>query len=108
MQGGCGSCAAFTTMSVIETCFKRVTGVFGDYSEQQLVDCAYGSYGANGCNGAPTYSYIQYIADTSLELTHESTYPYLNKEPKLTCPAGLDVYNQGAKVSSGNEADMTR
>ena len=96
-------------MAAIETCLKKAAGGdFGDFSEQQLVDCGYQQNGANGCNGAPTYSYIQYIADTSLELTHESTYPYLNKEPKLTCPAGLDVYNQGAKVRSGNEADMTR
>ena len=60
-----------------------------------------------GCNGAWTYSYLKTSADTGLGLTHESPYPYLNKEPKLTCPAGLDVYNQGAKVSSGNDADMT-
>ena len=39
-------------MALVETCFKKVTGKFGDYSEQQFVDCGYGQYGANGCNGA--------------------------------------------------------
>ena len=93
-------------MAAIETCLKKATGgEFGDFSEQQLVDCGYQQNGANGCNGAPSYSYIQYVADSSMELTHESTYPYLNKEPKLTCPSGLDAYKQGAKVSPGYEGD---
>ena len=87
-------------MAAIETCLKKAAGGdFGDFSEQQLVDCGYQQNGANGCNGAPTYSYIQYIADTSLELTHESTYPYLNTAPKLTCP-NTEPYNTGAKVVS--------
>ena len=61
-----------------------------------------------GCNGAWTYSYLKTTADSGLGLTHESTYPYLNKSPKLTCPSGLEAYNQGAKVSDGgNDADLT-
>merc|ERR1712209_347942 len=76
-QKQCGSCVAFANMAAIETCFKKATGVFGDYSEQQLVDCGYQQNGANGCNGA---------------------YTYKNTNPALTCPA-LDHYNQGAKVS---------
>ena len=85
-------------MAAIETCLKKATGgQFGDFSEQQLVDCGYQQNGANGCNGAPSYSYIKYVADSSLELTHESTYPYLNTAPKLTCPS-TEPYNTGAKV----------
>merc|ERR1719464_2055688 len=99
-QKQCGSCVAFASMAAIETCLKKATGgAFGDFSEQQLVDCGYQQNGANGCNGAPTYSYIQYVADTSLELTHESTYPYLNTAPTLTCPT-TEPYNTGAKVVS--------
>merc|ERR1712154_440935 len=79
-QKQCGSCVAFSNMAAIEVCFKKLTGSAGDYSEQQLVDCGYQQNGANGCNGAWTYS-------------------YLNKEPKLTCPSGLAAYNQGAKVT---------
>merc|ERR1712018_849885 len=62
-QKQCGSCVAFANMAAIETCFKKATGVFGDYSEQQLVDCGYQKNGANGCNGAYTYSYIKTIGD---------------------------------------------
>ena len=58
-----------------------------------------------GCNGAWTYSYLKTTADSAMGLTHESTYPYLNKEPKLTCPSGLAAYKQGAKVSPGYEDD---
>merc|ERR1719245_1670816 len=98
-QKQCGSCVAFSNMAAIEVCFKKLTGSAGDYSEQQLVDCGYQQNGANGCNGAWTYSYLKTTADSGLGLTHESTYPYLNKEPKLTCPSGLAAYNQGAKVT---------
>ena len=60
-----GSCVAFANMAAIETCFKKKTGVFGefsetfagyknhettepgDYSEQQLVDCGYQKNGAS-------------------------------------------------------------
>jgi len=98
-QKMCGSCAAFSNMALVETCFKKVTGVFGDYSEQQLVDCGFGKNGANGCNGAPSHAYVKWVADSKTELTHESLYTYLNTKPKLTCPANLKAYNQGAKVT---------
>ena len=88
------------SMAAVETCFKKAAGgQFGDFSEQQLVDCGYQQNGANGCNGAPTFSYIKYVADSSPELTHESTYPYLNTAPLLTCPT-TEPYNTGAKVVS--------
>ena len=93
----CGSCVAFSTMAAIETCFKKQTGVFGDYSEQQLIDCGYGENGAAGCEGAGLSSYLKLIKNTDLELTHENTYPYLNRNPKLTCPT-VEPYFQGAKV----------
>ena len=38
-QGGCGSSVAFATMALVETCFKKEVGTFGDYSEQHFVDC---------------------------------------------------------------------
>merc|ERR1711970_17644 len=98
-QGDCGSCVAFATMATVETCYKKLTGVFGDYSEQQLVDCGYGQNGANGCQGASAHSYAKWAGDRNDGLAHESQYPYLNTMPNLDCPANLPVYNQGAKVS---------
>jgi len=87
-------------MGAIETCFKKLTGVFGDYSEQQMVDCGYGQFGANGCDGARTYAYLAWAAANKIEFTHESNYPYQSTDSTFQCPANLPVYNQGARVSS--------
>ena len=44
-QKQCGSCAAFATMAVIETCYWQQTGtMYDDLSEQHIVDCANGHY----------------------------------------------------------------
>ena len=85
-QKNCGSCVAFATMAAVETCYKKVTGVFGDYSEQQFVDCGYQKNGANGCDGAAPHAYAKTWGDNKLGLAHESQYPYLNKQPNLYCP----------------------
>jgi len=98
-QKKCGSCVAFSNMAAIETCFKRVSGVFGDYSEQQLIDCGFGENGAKGCDGAWTHSYIKWAADSGKELIAEGSYPYKNDKPSLTCPTDIEGYNKGAKVS---------
>merc|ERR1711973_51076 len=95
----CGSCVSFSTIAAVETCFKKLTNVFGDYSEQQLVDCGYKKNNANGCNGAPPHAYAKWLGDNKIGLAHESQYPYLNQRPKLYCPANLPVYNQGARIT---------
>jgi len=97
-QKQCGSCVAFSNMALVETCFKKVTGKFGDYSEQQFVDCGYGQYGANGCNGAAPHAYVKWSKESGQGLMHESVYPYKNNNPTYTCP-NLPTYNQGAGVS---------
>jgi len=86
-QGGCGSCTAFATMSSVETCFKKASGEFGDYSEQQLVDCAYRAYdgyGPFGCKGAWIDSYLRWIVDNKIRLASEDQYPY--KSVREECP----------------------
>jgi len=98
-QKQCGSCVAFSNMALIETCFKRKTGAFGDYSEQQMVDCGYDGRRAKGCNGAATFAYVKWAADSKDDLTAEATYPYKNTSPTLTCPTNLAHYNKGAKVT---------
>ena len=42
-QGSCGSCAAFTSASVAETCMLMESAQFNglDLSEQALVDCGF-------------------------------------------------------------------
>ena len=80
-------------MSVIETCFRKVTGVFGDYSEKQLMDCAYGQDGAGGCKGAWSVSYVRWANTTegrALSFLSEADYPYgKNGKPIRTCPTSL-------------------
>jgi len=97
-QGSCGSCAAFAAMATVETCFKKITGVFGDYSEQQMVDCGYGDKnGAWGCNGAYPHAYNKWAADNKVEFSSEENYPYTARQG--TCPSEITVQNQGAKIS---------
>ena len=99
-QGSCGSCAAFANMALVETCFKKVTGVFGDYSEQQFLDCGYGQNGASGCNGAYGYSYAKWAETNGSSLSHESQYTYQDTDTTGVCPSSLEYYNQGVKISS--------
>ena len=73
-----------------------------DLSEQYLVDCAYGSNGANGCNGARLDSYPDYMADTAGgTLPHQNSYGYSGMSPTLECPSESDApkWNPGYKVS---------
>ena len=110
-----GSCVAYASMAAVETCFKKKTGVFGDYSEQQMVDCGYeGHYGA-GCNGAPIQAYgtwakesksalvsevgLEDVARWSAQTVFQAAYPYKNTHPNLKCPTGVKGYNQGAEVT---------
>merc|ERR1719391_1005737 len=77
-QGYCGSCVAFATVALIETCFKKVTGKFGDYSEQLIVDCGYGfedQWGNNlngGCKGAAAWGYAKWLVEKKPKLSSEN------------------------------------
>ena len=72
--------------------------VFGQYKFKTLEKPLYRAL--NGCDGADAPSYGVFFADTLKgQSAHEVNYPYLDLEPKLTCPAGLKTYNSGAYVS---------
>merc|ERR1712055_756220 len=70
-QGQCGSCAAFSAIGAIESCYLIQSDEMNvDLSEQHIVDCAYGhtyndesgSWGASGCNGAWPITYIDWLS----------------------------------------------
>ena len=83
-QGSCGSCAAFATVGAIEVCLKKAGSIVPltdlDSSEQQLVDCAYGFQGANGCLGAQMHSYPNFVkvgqSDPGVRVPATWTYPW--------------------------------
>merc|ERR1711937_567078 len=98
-QRNCGSCVAFASIAAIETCFKKKVGVFGDYSEQQLLDCGYNpKSGAKGCQGATAHAYLKWAVENNVRLAHESQYPY--KNARNQCPNNLPIYNQGVRISN--------
>ena len=84
-QGSCGSCAAFATVGAIEVCLKKAGSIVPladlDSSEQQLVDCAYGFQGANGCLGAQMHSYPNFVKVGQSVLVHALWDPSLGPRP---------------------------
>merc|ERR1719266_3233 len=101
-QGSCGSCAAFAATTVHETCLIKAGTPFNgvNVAEQQLVDCGYNGYSMNGCNGANTGSYVQWMVDTAKgQVNHEANYPYLDREPNLKCQ-DRPFWNAGSIVSA--------
>jgi len=76
-QGQCGSCWAFSTTGSLEGAHFVATGELLSFSEQQLVDCAYLSYGNLACNGGlQEYAYNYYEDGHKAEL--ESVYSYFS------------------------------
>jgi C1A family cysteine protease len=73
-QGSCGSCWAFSSVASLEGAHWLATGKLEKFSEQQLVDCAYISYGNYGCNGGLEDNAFKYYETNDAML--ESTYPY--------------------------------
>jgi len=98
-QGRCGSCVAFATIATAEVCIKKASGNFGDFAEQQLVDCGYRKNGCDGCDGASYEGYARFITKNNINLTHESNLPYKGMESTYQCPRYLEPYNVGARVT---------
>jgi len=101
-QKHCGSCAAFASMGCIETCFKKVSGAENfddmDYSEQQLLDCALGQPGINGCGGAWPHAYLKWVSDNNITFHSENDYPYTSSADNSNCRNPPTKANK-AKVS---------
>jgi KDEL-tailed cysteine endopeptidase len=76
-QGQCGSCWAFSAVGALESrAFIQAIDKHGllQLSEQQLVDCAGGSYGNEGCNGGDMGAAFDYAKDYGM--MNRTDYPY--------------------------------
>ena len=91
-QASCGSCWAFSAVFELESFNLLVNGKSTDLSEQNLVDCTYGSY--DGCNGGwmdDAYNYI--IKNNGIDT--EAAYPYNSGSTKTVCyTLNIKILNQ--------------
>jgi len=106
-QGQCGSCWAFSAVSSTESAnyLGRNLSSVPSYSEQQLVDCAGGSYGNQGCNGGLMDSAFDYIK--THPLANESDYGYTARDGSCSYTSGTGSVSTYTDVSSG-DADQLR
>jgi C1A family cysteine protease len=105
-QSSCGSCACFSSVSTIESCMHKVTGVLPtDLSEQHLMDCAYKYKGSAGCEGAWPMNYYDWMHNKhNGGLANEKQYPYISADWGMVDRAGecknVPSASWGAKVTS--------
>jgi len=106
-QGQCGSCWAFSAVSSTESANylgRHLTSV-PSYSEQQLVDCAGGSYGNMGCNGGLMDQAFEYIK--THPLANESDYPYTAQDGTCSYSSGTGSVSAYTDVTP-NSPDQLR
>ncbi|GAA0140165.1 cysteine protease [Lithospermum erythrorhizon] len=84
MQGGCGSCWAFSTTGALEGANFIATGKLLNLSEQQLVDCDNKCDATektacdSGCSGGLMTNAYTYLMDSG-GIEEETSYPYTGK-----------------------------
>ena len=103
-QGQCGSCWSFSTTGSMEGAHFVASGELKSFSEQQLVDCAYGrEYGSYGCNGGSMDGAMIYYETYNAEL--EETYPYTSgtNTSKKTCQYSP---SEDTDVKTSTKADV--
>jgi len=86
-QGGCGSCWSFSTTGALEGAWKIATGTLVSLSEQQFLECDFGTGGTFGnsnwgCGGGEPYWAFDYV--TGASLCTEWSYSYTAQDPDTT------------------------
>jgi len=107
-QGQCGSCAAFSVMGAVESCFSINGDPVDDLSEQHILDCAYnhyvndeyGSWGAFGCDGAWPNAYVDWLMNGKYN-QEESSYPYRSGNSGVVygCNPSSNGYHTNSQVT---------
>nr|2AS8_A Chain A, Major mite fecal allergen Der p 1 [Dermatophagoides pteronyssinus]2AS8_B Chain B, Major mite fecal allergen Der p 1 [Dermatophagoides pteronyssinus] len=80
MQGGCGSCWAFSGVAATESAYLAYRQQSLDLAEQELVDCA----SQHGCHGDTIPRGIEYIQHNGV--VQESYYRYVAREQSCRRP----------------------
>ncbi|RZF42377.1 hypothetical protein LSTR_LSTR004185 [Laodelphax striatellus] len=94
-QLDCGSCYAFTVVSIVEGQIFKKTGELKYLSTQQVLDCSK-STGNMGCRGGSLRNTLRYVQENGL--IDQSIYPYSAKETTCHYQKAVALY----KIKSWN------
>jgi len=105
-QGHCGSCWAFSAVAAIESAnfIQKKQSSVQTLSEQQLVDCAGGSYHNNGCHGGLMDYAFRYVETHSLQ--SEDSYPYRAADGSCKSGTGSGTVTGYSDVRSGSASQL--
>lgn len=105
-QGSCGSCWAFSTITVQESRWAIVKGKKYILSEQELIDCVTTCYGCNG--GLPTNA-IKYIIENQ-NGHFDQNYLYPNRYKRETCKYDsshdVSLVTGFVQIKAGDEEEL--
>ena len=96
-QGACMSCAAFSAVDLVETCFGKIGIQNINLSEQYVMDCAYNGISLTGCAGGNTYQYLNWIIENGGMLVSRNQIDYVGQ--KFSCPEKPPLPDQRGKVT---------
>jgi cathepsin L len=100
-QGVCGSCWTFGSAAAFEGAYAIKTGQLVEFSEQQILDCAY-IEGNQGCDGGLAYAAYTWLLTTK-GLATEKEYPYRMQDSYCKLPKkGVQIKGY-VNVTSGDE-----
>lgn len=105
-QGHCGSCWAFSTAAAVESAnyLQKHLSSVPSYSEQQLVDCAGGNWGNNGCHGGLMDLGFQYVMKNPLQ--NEDDYPYRGVDGSCRSGTGTGTVSNFTDVQPGSASQL--